>query len=218
MSHPISSAVPAAPAANGTAAPSLTCGIVAGPLFLAVWLAQALTRDGYDLTRHPLSLLSLGDLGWIQIANFVLCGSLFLALSAGLRRRLETGRGHRWAPILVGFHGVGLIVAGVFPTDPGAGFPEGAPAGAPVMSWHGMVHEFGFLIAQVAWFSAAVVFARRFSALGEKAWARLCAAAPVAVLLVLAVPHMDSLSPRIVLATAIEFALLTALARHHARR
>jgi hypothetical protein len=47
----------------------LMCGIVAGPLFLAVWFVHAVTREGFDLTRHPMSLLSLGDLGWIQIAN-----------------------------------------------------------------------------------------------------------------------------------------------------
>jgi len=41
----------------------LACGILAGPLFLAVWLLQALTRDGFDPSRHPLSLLSLGSWG-----------------------------------------------------------------------------------------------------------------------------------------------------------
>ncbi|HEV2894210.1 MAG TPA: DUF998 domain-containing protein, partial [Actinomycetota bacterium] len=56
----------------------LACGIVAGPLFLAIGLTQAFTRDGFDLSRHPLSLLSLGDLGWVQIANFVVTGALFI--------------------------------------------------------------------------------------------------------------------------------------------
>jgi hypothetical protein len=36
----------------------LASGVVAGPLFVAVALLQALTRDGFDLRRHPLSLLS----------------------------------------------------------------------------------------------------------------------------------------------------------------
>lgn len=200
-----------------TTARLLVCGVVAGPLFLAVWFAQAVTRDGFDLTRHPLSLLSLGDLGWIQITNFVLSGALFLAFAAGLREELHSGRGHRWAPILVGLNGIGLIVAGIFPTDPGAGFPPGAPAGAPEMSWHGMLHEVGFMITEVAWFAACLVFARRFSTHGHKTWARTCVAAPVAVLLVLAIPHMDSLSVRIVLATAIQFGFFAALARHHIR-
>jgi hypothetical protein len=80
----------------------LACGIVAGPLFLAGALIQAFARDGYDLSRHPISLSSLEDLGWIQIANFVLTGSLYLACAVGLRRALQQGKGRRWSPVLVG--------------------------------------------------------------------------------------------------------------------
>jgi hypothetical protein len=42
-------------------------GIIAGPLYAVVALAQALTRDGFDLSRHAWSLLVNGELGWIQI-------------------------------------------------------------------------------------------------------------------------------------------------------
>ena len=38
----------------------LACGVVAGPLFIAVAVLQALTRQGFDPSRHPLSLLSPG--------------------------------------------------------------------------------------------------------------------------------------------------------------
>ena len=37
----------------------LGCGIVAGPVFATTVAIQVLTRDGYDLTRHPISMLSL---------------------------------------------------------------------------------------------------------------------------------------------------------------
>ncbi len=67
----------------------LTCGVVAGPLYLAVGLAQAFTRDGFDLRKHPFSMLSLGEGGWIQIANFVVSGLLFLACAVGVRRALR---------------------------------------------------------------------------------------------------------------------------------
>ena len=105
----------------------LACGIVAGPLFLAVGLIQAFTRAGFDLGRHPLSLLSLGDLGWIQITNFVVTGVLFVACAVGMWRGLRPGRGGTWGPLLVGVLGLGLIVAGVFVTDAGAGFPPARP-------------------------------------------------------------------------------------------
>jgi Protein of unknown function (DUF998) len=48
----------------------LACRLMAGPLFVGVAVGQVLLRDGFDLTRHPLSLLSLGELGWIQVTNF----------------------------------------------------------------------------------------------------------------------------------------------------
>lgn len=38
-------------------------GVVAGPFYLVVGLVLALTRPGFDLSRHQLSLLMLGDGG-----------------------------------------------------------------------------------------------------------------------------------------------------------
>jgi hypothetical protein len=49
-------------------------GVVVGVFYLIVGLAQALLRDGFDLARHQLSLLMLGDFGSVQTANLVLPG------------------------------------------------------------------------------------------------------------------------------------------------
>lgn len=193
----------------------LACGIVAGPLFIAVGLVQAFTREGFDLSHHPLSLLSLGDLGWIQIANFVVTGLLFVACAAGMRRVLRPGRGGTWGPLLVGAVGVGLILAGVFVTDAGAGYPPGAPAGAPEqISWHGILHEVGFTVAFPSWTAACFVFMRRFAANKQRGWAAACAAAVVGALVVASWPDMDSLSVRLVLTSAIQFGFVAALAAH----
>jgi hypothetical protein len=193
----------------------LACGIVAGPLFVGLALLQAYTRDGFDLRRHPISLLSLGDLGWLQIANFVCTGALLVAFSVGLRRALYPGPAGTWAPRLVAAMGAGLAIAGVFLTDAGAGYPEGAPAGAPEsVSWHGIVHELGFAISTVAWFAACFVLLRRFAAQGRRGWVAVCIAAPVAVLVVDGWPHLESLSWRLVIGTAISFAFLAAIAVH----
>jgi|SRR5947209_1344960 len=70
----------------------LAGGVVAGPLFMGVSLVQAFTRPGFDLRRHAISMLSLGDMGWIQTSNFVATGLLVLALAAGVRRALHPGR------------------------------------------------------------------------------------------------------------------------------
>lgn len=206
--------VPPGAATTRTTRP-LACGIVAGPLFIAVGLVQAFTREGFDLSRHPLSLLSLGDLGWIQIANFAVTGLLYVACAAGMRRVLRPGRGGTWGPLLVGAVGVGLVLAGVFVTDAGAGYPPGAPAGAPEqISWHGILHEVGFTVALLSWTAACFVFMRRFAANKQRGWAGACVAAVVAALVVAAWPDIDSLSLRLVLTSAIQFGFVAALAAH----
>jgi Protein of unknown function (DUF998) len=91
--------------AIGTRPALLACGAVAGPLYVGVALLQVLTRDGFDLRRHPLSLLSLGDLGWVQIANFVVSGLLAIAFAVGSRRVLHPGRAGTWGPLLLGLYG-----------------------------------------------------------------------------------------------------------------
>lgn len=191
----------------------LACGVVAGPLFLAVLMIQAFTRDGFDMSRHPISLLSLGDLGWIQIANFVVTGALFVACAIGMRRVLRPGRSATWAPRLVGAFGVGLIVAGVFTTDPDAGFPPGAPAGAPEqISWHGMLHEVGFGLAFLGMTVGCLVFARRFAALKRRGWVGACVATAAAVLVLASWPDTDGVSVRLVIASAILFGFVAATA------
>jgi hypothetical membrane protein len=157
---------------SNTARSTLAGGAVAGPLFATVGLAQAFSRAGFDLDQHTLSLLSNGGLGWIQIANFVVTGLLFLAGAVGMRRVLHPGRGGTWGPLLVGAVGVGMILAGVFVADPADGFPPGTPPGRPdTLSWHSGLH---FLVAGVAYLSliaASFVFARRFAGLGQRGWA-----------------------------------------------
>jgi|GEM_PF-1944360 len=67
----------------------LACGVVAGPVYLIAGLAQAFTRPGFDITRHDLSLLSNGDLGWIQVANLIITGLLVIASAVGMRQALH---------------------------------------------------------------------------------------------------------------------------------
>ena len=115
-------------------------GIIAGPIYVVVALAQALTRNGFDLSRHAWSLLANGEHGWIQITNLVMTGLMVIAFAVGLRRALRTGPASIWAPRLIGVYGVSLVAAGAFRADPAAGFPLGEPADAVAMSWHGLLH------------------------------------------------------------------------------
>jgi hypothetical membrane protein len=164
-----------------TARRLLVCGVVAGPLFVLTVLLQAVTRAGFDPSRHPLSLLSLGEWGWIQVANFVVCGALFVAAAVGLRRRMVVGRASTWGPRLIGGFGLCLVWAGIFPADPADGFPAGAPEGAGELSWHGLLHSFGPAVAFLLLAAACVVFARRLFADGRKGWAVYCLVTAVAL-------------------------------------
>lgn len=148
----------------------LACGVAAGPLYMLVGLAQAVTRDGFDMRRHALSLLSNGDLGWIQIANFMASGALVIAGALGVRRRLHPGPGGTWGPILLGLFGVGLIGSGVFVADPGAGFPPGTVPPATMTS-SGLLHFVFGGLGFYALIAAGFVFARRFWSRGERGWA-----------------------------------------------
>jgi hypothetical protein len=125
----------------------LSAGVIGPPLFVAVLLLAGAVRSGYDPVRHFGSLLSLGDQGWIQIANFIVSGTLFVAFAFGLRRTFASGPGSRWAPVLIGGVGVGLIISGIFTTDPSFGYPPGTPPGSPVStSWHGVLHFLGAVL------------------------------------------------------------------------
>src|SRR3989440_8252411 len=118
----------------------LLCGVVAGPLYILVGGIEMLTRPGYDPTRHDLSLMSNGNLGWIHISLLILTGLLTIAGAVGMRRVLRGSRGGTWGPLLLGIYGLGLIGAGFFTAHPALGFPPRTPAHAPPIRWHGPLH------------------------------------------------------------------------------
>jgi hypothetical protein len=191
----------------------LTFGVLAGPLFTLVALVQVLTRDGFDLSRHPLSLLSLGDLGWIQITNFVVSGLLAVGFAVGLRRVLRGGRGATWGPRLLALYGVGLVAGGVFVADPALGFPPGTPDGIPdQFSWHAILHAIAPPLAFLSLIVACFMFVRRFAGFGQRGWAAYSAATSVACLALGAWPGQDGLSVRLAIAQVIAWAWVFVLA------
>lgn len=148
----------------------LVCGAVAALLFTVAWLGEGAARANYDPLQHPISSLSIGGDGWMQVASFIITGLLILAFSIGLRRALRPS-GSVWGPLLVGLVGVGLIGAGTFVTDPLNGYPPGTPRIPTERTTHGILHDlFGipfFLGLPITCF----VFARLFARLGERRWA-----------------------------------------------
>ena len=177
--------IPAAAALDGRAQARrlLGAGALAAPLFAVVIIAQGLTREGFNFSRHPASILSNGSLGSIQVANFLVTGLLITAGARGLARANPTGTGSRWAPRLTMAFGVGTALAGVFPMDPGDGFPVGTPEGPGTMSWHGGLHAAVSSLAFLSLVAASLVMARRYAAQDSRGWALYSAASGVLFLL-----------------------------------
>jgi hypothetical membrane protein len=169
--------------ARTTARGLLTCGAIAGPLFVLVFLVLGASRAGYDPLRHPVSSLEIGALGWTQRLNFLITGFLVVASSVGLRRALRSRGGSCWGPSLVALAGVGLFAAGLFVGDPLNGYPAGTPLIPVHRTVQGGLHD---LVSSLFFFglpAACLVLGRRFRAWGQPAWARYSTGTAVAFIL-----------------------------------
>lgn len=162
---------------------SLQCGVVAGPLFVATFLVEGAVRPDYDALRHPVSSLALGPWGWVQVANFVVTGTLYLAFAIGLSRTPKTLVRTRVGPILVGASAVGLIGAGVFATDPLSGYPLGTPDVLTDRTTAGLLHDLFSAPTFLGLPTAAVLFALS-SRRDDRRWA--CYSAGSALVLLVA--------------------------------
>src|SRR5689334_19247768 len=90
----------------------LTVGVSGTLLFLVIYLIEGATRPGYNAWAQTISSLSFGPGGWIQRANFILCGVSALWLAVVWRQILKGGVCARWYPIVRGVEGLGLIGVG----------------------------------------------------------------------------------------------------------
>ncbi|WP_448006094.1 DUF998 domain-containing protein [Agromyces bauzanensis] len=133
-------------------------GVVAGPFYLITGLAQALLVPAFDLSRHALSLLLLGELGWIQALNLCLSGLMVIAAAIGFARVMPR-RANGWAGALLGLYGLSLVAATIFPPDPMGGFPVGG-TDATTASTSGLAHMAAGAVGFVSLAVAAIVVGR----------------------------------------------------------
>ncbi|HEV2457500.1 MAG TPA: DUF998 domain-containing protein [Ktedonobacterales bacterium] len=170
-------------------------GVVGPALFVVVLLIEGTTRPGYSAWHNFGSQLSLSSQGWEQVANFLMCGLLCLGFAVGLRWALGSGKGAVAGPVALAVFGAALVVAGIFKTDPGLGYPPGVPAPAGGPTPHGAVHALAGLFAFVSLAVACFALARRFA--GDtrwRGWAAYSIVTGVVVVLSLVVSNVPSLS------------------------
>lgn len=145
-------------------------GVVAGPFYLSFGLILAVTRPGFDVTRDALSLLLLGDIGWLQGLNLVLSGLMVVSAAIGLTR---TPRWSRTAGALVGGYGLALVLSAIFPPDPTDTFPPGAESADPTVV--GLLHLVFGGVGLVSVGVAAIIAGSwlRNRQVGRAAWSRI---------------------------------------------
>lgn len=157
-------------------------GMIVGPIYLAVGIAQGLVRDGFSFKRHALSILANGPGGWVQTANFAVCGLMVIAAAVGISRVIRPqSRATSW---FLGAFGVSMMLAAVFRADAMDGFPAGTPLGMPTtISTMGLLH---FVVGTLGFVSlgvSAMLASRAMSRRREPALARFSLIAGLVVII-----------------------------------
>ncbi len=165
-----------------SASRTLAGGAIAGPVFVAIFGIAGHKRAGYDARRHPVSSLALGPGGWVQRANFIMTGSLYLAGSVGLARSGRSRVLSQPGPIMIGAAGIGLIGSGLFTTDPVSGYPPGTRP-QPIRPTHtGTLHHLCAIPVFAGIPATTLLSAGSAMRAGETMWAVYsCATAAVMV-------------------------------------
>jgi hypothetical membrane protein len=145
----------------------IACGAIGPILFILVFLVEGATRPGYSAWHNFVSDLGESSQGWMQIANFLICGILVLCFALGLRQVFQSGKGSVWGPLLLGVFGLSLLIAGLFVTDPSLGYyPAGTSSSTQTL--HGTIHGANAPLAFGSLTIAIFVLTRRFAS--DPAW------------------------------------------------
>ena len=211
----------------------MVCGMVAGPLYVATTLAQALTRTGFDMKQHRFSLLTVGEFGWIHQLNMVMVGTLTVLLAIGASRvlraggtfgagrtlhagrGLHAGRSAVWAPRLLALVGAAYLFGGLLTSDPAIGFPPGTNAELLQRSWQGVAQNASRGVSSLLLVATSMAIAIWFAAAGRKGWAWFYAAAiPVVFATLTAVGLLIGGNPVALAFLMTPWIWVTALATH----
>ena len=126
----------------------LFAGVAAALLFFIVPTIEVFRRPAFDISRHAISMLSLGEGGWKMKAVFAVSGVLTFACAVGMFGALGRGWAGIAALLLIGAYGVGLVRAGIYDAPAGLGFPAGTPLDQqPVMTREATLHSVAFMVA-----------------------------------------------------------------------
>lgn len=181
----------------------LLAGIAAAALFFVVTAVEIFLRPGFSITKHAISVLSLGERGWLMVGTFIVSGLLTVLFASGVWQTSAP----LFGTLLLLVFGVGLAMAGIFPAPAGMGFPPGTPADMqPVMDRGAVLHSVAFMVAFSALIIASFVMGIHFWLTGNLI--------PAVVLLVagVAMPLLIGLGMASIVATGVAFYIASLLA------
>jgi hypothetical protein len=135
------------------ARPLLWAGVVGPPLFVAVFLVDGLIHPAYNPVTDFVSELSRGELGWLQIINFLVLAAALLTFAVGIYWGTRRGPGSVAGAALFALMGTSLVVAGLAVTDAHT---------STVQTPTGNLHNLSALPAFASLIAACFVFSRRF--------------------------------------------------------
>lgn len=129
-------------------------GIVGPPLFVLVFTIDGLLTPDYSpLSQSVSSLGADGPNAWIQDSNFVVFGLLLIAFAVGFSKIMQEVLSReqlRASTLLLVLTGVGLVNDGFF--------TQGS-----VTTFHGMLHNLGFLVIFASLIGALLLIGRPLS-------------------------------------------------------
>ena len=136
--------------------PQLTwAGIIGSPLFVVIFTLEGWIRPGYEPIRMYVSELSLGSRGWIQSANFMVFGLLFLMFTQSVAGEFQTEKASRGGILLLSIIAICYLAFGFFVMDP-VGTPRNELTFSGII--HALIGEVVLVLIPVSCF----VFLRRF--------------------------------------------------------
>jgi len=111
---------------------------ILGPiLFFCTFVLLGLIQPGYDMTRDTVSMLVLGEWGWVQSVNFLMMAVTTLIFGLGLGWSIYK-KIINPVSVIFGFMSIGMLIGTIFPTNPAT--PRNLQE-LVSLSWTEQIHE-----------------------------------------------------------------------------
>lgn len=135
-----------------------TLGVAGSVYFFISVVAMHVIEPNLSPIERFVSDYANGRAGWLQGLAFIVFGIGILSIAVGLYRALNPQKRATAAAVLYGIFGVGIIAAGIFPTD--VPLEDGTTGYTFAGQMHDVTGIFGFLSLIAGTFLLRGIFAR----------------------------------------------------------